>query len=134
MEDGNSNGMTATLERLAAAAEALEKAAERMTEQQIALSAEAQGSVQRIVATVESEREAELARRLEEAEAKIAQLTASAASGRKTLAAGTATMLAKHGVALDSIDAAALDTALHGLSIEQRIAVKAELLRSGLLA
>jgi hypothetical protein len=91
---------------------------------------------------VESAREAELERRLAEAEAKIAELTASAApqsSGRKTLPAAMATMLAKQGVSLDlgasgaSIDAAALDAALSSLGIEQRIAVKSELKRAGLL-
>jgi len=48
-----------------------------------------------------------------------------------------ASMLAKQGVALqsvgDSMEAGAIDAALSSLSIEQRIAVKAELLRAGLL-
>ena len=42
-------------------------------------------------------------------------------------------MLAKQGVVLQSMEAGALDGALSSLSIEQRIAVKAELLRAGLL-
>jgi hypothetical protein len=45
-----------------------------------------------------------------------------------------ATMLAKQGVTVDSFEAGALDTALTSLSLEQRIAVKAQLLRSGLLS
>jgi hypothetical protein len=125
-----------TAERLEAVAEALEQAASRMAERQVEMAAEAQEHVGRIVATVESAREAELERRLAEAEAKIAELTASAepkAAGRKTLPVGMASMLAKQGVTVESMDAGAIDGALSSLSIEQRIAVKAELMRAGLL-
>jgi len=60
-------------------------------------------------------------------------------SGRKTLPSAMTTLLAKQGVSLDalasdSIEAGALDAALASLSIEQRIAVKAQLLRAGLLS
>jgi hypothetical protein len=142
MEDSNVLNLMEATERLEAIAEALEQAASRLTERQVALAAEAEEHVGRIVATVESAREAELERRLAEAEARIAELTASAApqsSGRKTLPASMATMLAKQGVSLDlgasgtSIDAAALDAALSSLGVEQRIAVKSELRRAGLL-
>lgn len=119
--------MNEVIERLVAVARSLEQAAERMLQQQVELAAATEGTVGRIVATVESAREAELARRLEEAEAKIAQLAASA--GRKTISAGTVNMLAKRGVELERVDAGALDAALVGLSVEQRIAVKAELMR-----
>jgi hypothetical protein len=44
------------------------------------------------------------------------------------------TLLAKQGVTIDTIEAGALDAALASLSIEQRIAVKAQLLRAGLLS
>ncbi len=134
--------LTETMERLEAVAEALEQASERIAEQQVALAAEAQQSVGRIVATVATAREAELERRLAEAEQKIAELTAAAApkvTGRVTLPGGMATMLAKQGVTLDvsggfpSMEASAIDGALASLSIEQRIAVKSELLRAGLL-
>ena len=136
--------LTETMERLEAVAEALELAAERIAEQQVALAAEAQQSVGRIVATVETVREAELERRLAEAEQRIAELTAAAAkperpSGRITLPAGMATMLAKQGVALEaggtfaSMEPGVVDGALASLSIEQRIAVKSELMRAGLL-
>ena len=54
-------------------------------------------------------------------------------STRKTLPAGMTELLAKQGVAIDSLDAGALDAALASLSIEQRIAVKAQLLRAGLM-
>jgi len=129
-----------TMERLEAVAAALEQTAERIAEQQAALAAEAQQSVGKIVATVDTAREAELERRLAEAEARIAELTAAAApAGRKTLPSGMATMLAKQGVPLEaggtfaSMEASAIDSALASLSIEQRIAVKAELMRAGLL-
>jgi hypothetical protein len=134
--------LTETMERLEAVADALEQAAERIAEQQVALAAEAQQSVGRIVATVESAREAELERKLAAAESRIAELTANAVpahAGRKTLPAGMAAMLAKQGVPLEaggtfaSMEAGAVDGALASLSIEQRIAVKAELMRAGLL-
>jgi Flp pilus assembly secretin CpaC len=128
-----------TMERLEAVAEALEQTAERISEQQVALAAAAHESVGRIVATVESAREVELEQRLVEAEAKIVELTATAATqsaGRTTLSTGMASMLAKQGVALEagSMQPGAIDGALSSLSIEQRIAVKSELLRAGLLA
>lgn len=131
-------------ERLEAVAEALEEAAVRLAAERVALAAEAQEHVGRIVATVETAREAELERKLAEAEARIAALTASAAvapavGGRKTLPVGMASMLAKQGVSLEvgdgvvALEAGAIDGALASLSIEQRIAVKSELRRAGLL-
>jgi hypothetical protein len=138
MEQSEMVEWTERVERLEAVAAALEQAATRIAEQQSRLEAAQQQSVGPIVATVESEREAELERRLAEAEARIAELTAAAVpAGRKTLPSGMASMLAKQGVALQSVgesmEAGALDGALASLSIEQRIAVKAELLRAGLL-
>jgi hypothetical protein len=123
-----------TVQRLEAVAVTLEQTATRIAEQQVALAAEAQESVGRIIATVDSAREVELERRLEEAEARIVELTATAAPvGRKTLPSGMASMLAKQGLTVESMEAGAIDAALSSLSIEQRIAVKAELLRAGLL-
>ena len=53
---------------------------------------------------------------------------------RKTLSPLVTTLLAKEGVEGDSvIDAPIMEKALAGLSIEQRIAVKAELARAGIL-
>jgi hypothetical protein len=106
--------------RLAAAVELLERAVPRVN-------AEAVGP---IVAMVEGGREAELTERLAEAEKTIAALRASAQTheGRKTL---PVSLLAKQegGAA----DAGALDAALGGLSLEQRIAVKSQLMRAGLV-
>ena len=70
----------------------------------------------------------------------IAELKASAAyvpttvtQGRKTLPVSMANLLAKQGVTVDSMEAGAVDAALVSLSLEQRIAVKAQLMRAGLL-
>jgi UTP-glucose-1-phosphate uridylyltransferase len=142
MEDSNVMDLIETMERLEAVAVALQEAASRIAERQIVSASEAQEHVGRIVATVESPREAELERQLAAADARVLELTAWATphmSGRKTLPVGMATMLAKQGVTLElgasgtSIDASALDGALCSLGIEQRIAVKSELRRAGLL-
>jgi hypothetical protein len=127
--------------RLAAAATLLEKTVAWLEERQAALA----GDVQRIVATVEqsnetSRREQDLERKLAEAELQISELKAQAAhtetrTARKTLPAATAQLLSKQGIdELDRVDAGALDAALEGLSLEQRIAVKAQLMRAGSLA
>jgi chromosome segregation ATPase len=133
IENNEATALETTVARLAAAAGLLEQAMERLNERQ----QNAEATIGRISATVESA----LEERLAAAEAKIAELKAAAtATGpspvtntRKTLPAGMATMLAKQGVTVDSVEAGALDTALTSLSLEQRIAVKAQLLRSGLL-
>jgi hypothetical protein len=126
-------------ERLAAAAGLLEQAVERLAQRQNDFAIDAEASIGRIVATVG--REAELEVKLAAAEAEIAELKAAAASyvpitvtnGRKTLPAAMVNLLAKQGVTVDSVDAGALDAALVNLSLEQRIAVKAQLMRTGLL-
>ena len=105
-------GAEVMMDRLRAAADALEAAADRLAAVELKAS---------------STRESELAERLAEAETTIATLRASQAA-RKTTAATT--LVAKEGVA---IEAGALDTALSSLSLEQRIAVKAQLMRSGFL-
>jgi selenocysteine lyase/cysteine desulfurase len=134
IENNEATALEATVARLAAAAGLLEQAMERLNERQ----QNAEATIGRISATVESA----LEERLAAAEAKIAELMATAANtvpttvtnARKTLPAGMATMLAKQGVTVDSVEAGALDTALTSLSLEQRIAVKAQLLRSGLIS
>ena len=72
-------------------------------------------------------REQELQQKLADAEKTIATLKA---SGRKTTAGGAASLVAKEG---GSMEAGAVDAALGSLSVEQRIAVKAGLLRAGLV-
>ncbi len=132
------NGMADVVERLGAAAAMLEQTLERMEARQSAM----QGEVQRIVATVDQGEpgRSELERKLREAEQQIVELKAQAgqqtarAMGRKTLPAMTASLLSKQGIStLESVDAGALDAAMGSLSIEQRIAVKSELFRAGLM-
>jgi len=129
----------ATVERLTAAAGLLEQAVARLAARQSELAAETEATLGRIVATVEQQREVELEQKLAAAEAKIAELQAagaarsSEASGRRTLPATMTSLLAKQGVTVDSLEAGALDAALASLSVEQRIAVKAQLMRAGLL-
>jgi hypothetical protein len=139
MEIEANDMLSASVEKLNTAANLLEQMVAYF-EQREAASA---GEVQKIVAEVDhgavySEREMELERRLAQAERKIAELSAQeskSASIRKTLPATTTQLLAKQGItSLDSIEAGALDAALTGLSLEQRIAVKAQLFRAGALS
>lgn len=138
MDENNASGMTTEVtERLQAAAERLEKTVVWLEERQAAVT----GDVARIVATVDATadaRQRELERKLEEAEQQIAELkaqAASASSGRKTLPVTTMQLLAKQGIgSVDGLEAGSLDAALTGLSLEQRVAVKAQLIRAGALA
>ena len=124
------------VERLEAATTLLEKALSWLEERQGALS----GEVERITATVEqSRRETELAERLSIAERELEEVKAAGTSSvlnpqRRTVPASTSEMLAKHGVDESPVDVRTLDAALAGLSLEQRIAVKSQLLRAGAIA
>ena len=127
-----------TVDRLTVAASLLEQAVERLAQRQSAFAEDAEASISRIVATVESRREAELEEKLAAAELTIAELqarsvTGAPAAGRKTLPTAMTNLLAKQGVTVDSLEAGSLDAALVSLSVEQRIAVKSQLLRAGLL-
>ena len=122
--------------RLEAAASALEKALAWLEERQGALS----GEVEKISATVEqSHREQELEERLAVAERELAVVKASAVPSvltqlRRTTPAATTELLAKQGIGDGPIELKTLDAALVGLSLEQRIAVKSQLMRSGSLS
>ncbi|HEX4037892.1 MAG TPA: hypothetical protein VHX37_07520 [Acidobacteriaceae bacterium] len=146
MEEQAGEGMTAGMERiearLQAAAATLERAAMLLEERET----ERNGELQKMVAAVETSREQDLEKKLEAAEQQIAELRAQIEtkseagsqpqpkSVRRTLPASTAQFLAKQGISsLESVEAGALDAALDGLSLEQRIAVKAQLLRAGVL-
>jgi hypothetical protein len=119
------------MERLEAATSLLERTITLLEEQQGA------GEVARISATVEqTRRESELHEKLAAAEREIAELKAGAVHSalnplRRTVPALTSEMLAKHGIAEGPVDVRTLDAALAGLSLEQRIAVKSQLLRAG---
>jgi septal ring factor EnvC (AmiA/AmiB activator) len=123
-------------ERLEAATTLLERTLNWLEQRQGALS----GEVERISATVEqSRREVELAERLAAVEKELSELKASASVPvvnplRRTMPAATAEMLAKHGLAEGPVNVRTLDAALAGLSLEQRIAVKTQLLRAGAIA
>jgi uncharacterized protein involved in exopolysaccharide biosynthesis len=123
-------------ERLEAATTLLERTLNWLEERQSALT----GEVERISATVEqSRREAELVEKLAAAERELAELKAAAAQSvvsplRRTVPAATSEMLAKHGIGEGPVDVRTLDAALTGLSLEQRIAVKTQLLRAGSIA
>jgi alanyl-tRNA synthetase len=154
MESQAGEGMgalSAGLERIEARLEATATLFERA----MALLEERESEVRRIVAAVDTNQdvssESGLESKLAAAEQQIAELKAQIAvqtearsaaeskaassSPRRTLPAATTQFLAKQGIAtVDSLEAGALDAALDGLSLEQRIAVKAQLLRAGVLA
>ena len=123
-------------ERLEAATTLLERTLNWLEERQGVLS----GEVEKIYATVEqSRRETELAEKLAAAERELAEIKAASAPNavnplRRTMPAATAEMLAKHGIGEGPVDVHALDAALSGLSLEQRIAVKTQLLRAGAIS
>jgi hypothetical protein len=126
-------------ERLEAATTLLEKTLAWLEERGAAATA-LQGDVERISAAVEqSRREVELADKLAAAERELAELKAWAPPAaltplRRTVPAAASEMLAKHGIADGPVDVRTLDAALAGLSLEQRIAVKSQLLRAGAIA
>ena len=126
-------------ERLEAATNLLHKTLDCLEERMAAASA-LSGEIERISATVEqNRREEDLAARLAATERELAELKAAASPAplhpaRKTVPAATSEMLAKHGIAEGPVDVRTLDAALAGLSLEQRIAVKTQLLRAGAIA
>lgn len=127
--------LSESMERLSAATSLLEKTVNWLEQREVSMT----GELLKITAAVEEKPrpEQELERKLAVAEQQIAELRAAAAQGvtaRKTVPAATAQLLAKQGITtLDSVEAGALDVALTGLSIEQRIAVKSQLMRAGAL-
>jgi predicted RNase H-like nuclease (RuvC/YqgF family) len=127
--------LMATAERLASAAESLDRVLGRLDSQQEALNAK----VDRIVAAVDeapaSDASArQLQERVSELEKSNADLKAQAARMvRKTLPPMVSAILAKSGEQGETIEKGALDKSLQSLSVEQRIAVKAELARAGMI-
>jgi len=133
--------LMATAERLATAAESLDRVLGRLDAQQEALNAK----VDRIVASVDEREEIEasssdttrqLQERVAELEKSNNELKAQASRmARKTLPPMVSTILAKNGMEAsgEQIDKGVLDKTLQSLSVEQRIAVKAELARAGMI-
>ena len=127
--------MAATAERLASAAEALDRVLGRLDAQQEALNAK----VDRIVAAIEEQPQGadnqELAEQVSALQKANDELRAQAARlSRKTRTPLITALLGKHEPESgEKLEVAVLDKTLQPLSIEQRIAVKAEMARAGLL-
>jgi hypothetical protein len=131
--------------RLAAASEALEQTIARLDAQHNELTTK----IDRMVAAVDDtaerktleERVSELIGKKEELEKQNADLKAqavratSSANMRKTLPPIVSALLAKNGLdASDKFEVSALDKILAPLSVEQRIAVKGEMARAGVIS
>lgn len=146
MSDEIVQQLMATAERLASAAESLDRVLGRLDSQQDALNAK----VDRIVAAVDdrasyepANRESatnevtrQLQERVSELEKSNTDLKAQAARMvRKTLPPMVSAILAKGGsdTGGEKIEKGVLDKTLQSLSVEQRIAVKAELARAGMI-
>ena len=135
--------MMAAAERLAAATETLDRVLGKLDAQQEMLNAK----VDRIVAAVEesitqtSERrqdgrelEPNLQQRVVELEKSNAELKAQASRmARKTLSPVVSALIGKNEIEGERLDPAVLNKTLAALSVEQRIAVKAELARAGMI-
>ncbi len=133
--------LMATADRLATAAESLDRVLGRLDAQQEALNAK----VDRIVASVDESASDEsgnddatrqLQERVAELEKSNSDLKAQAARmARKTLPPMVSAILAKNGSETggEKIEKGVLDKTLQSLSVEQRIAVKAELARAGMI-
>jgi ABC-type transporter Mla subunit MlaD len=135
MDEEMAGQLAATAQRLASAAETLDRVLGRLDAQQEALNAK----VDRIVAAVEegsgdAEDPQRLQARVAELEKSNQELKAQAARlARKTLPPLVTSLLSKNGGDVDHFDGALLDKTLQPLSVEQRIAVKAEMARAGMI-
>lgn len=139
MNEEMTQQLAATAERLANAAETLDRVLLKLDSQQEALNAK----VDRIVAAVEErpvasndpDRTHKLEQRVAELEKANTELKAQAVRmGRKTLSPLVTALLTKSGTEPgDRLDPAVVNKTLQALSIEQRIAVKAEMARAGII-
>ncbi len=134
--------MMAAAERLAAATETLDRVLGKLDAQQEMLNAK----VDRIVAAVEEnvtqtpERPqaegtgTDLQHRVVQLEKSNADLKAQASRmARKTLSPVVSALIGKNEIEGERLDPAVLNKTLAALSVEQRIAVKAELARAGMI-
>lgn len=118
------------IERVAAAAVAVSALLERVEAQQEEFAAK----IEKIVAAVEGEPELRARIGALEQENESLREQARAPHARKTLPALAQALLAKIGAeGKDGIEAAALEAALRSLPVEQRIAVKSQLARAGMI-
>jgi predicted RNase H-like nuclease (RuvC/YqgF family) len=143
MDAETTQQLVATAARLASAAESLDRVLEKLDAQQAALNAK----VDRIAAAVEErvsdasettdetnwprklkERIAELEKTNNDLKGQAARLA------RKTLSPLVTALLSKSSVEVgERLDPGLLDKTLQSLSVEQRIAVKAEMARAGMI-
>jgi len=133
--------MMAVAERLASATETLDRVLGKLDAQQEMLNAK----VERIVAAVEesvtqsSERQtkdagSELQQRVVQLEKSNADLKAQASRMvRKTLSPVVSALIGKNEIDGERLDPAVLNKTLAALSVEQRVAVKSELARAGMI-
>ncbi len=133
--------MMAAAERLASATETLDRVLGKLDAQQEMLNAK----VDRIVAAVEESvtqterRQTEITgtdmqQRVAQLEKSNADLKAQASRmARKTLSPVVSALIGKNEVEGERLDPAVLNKTLSALSVEQRIAVKAELARAGMI-
>jgi len=144
MTQTQSDELINVTQRMASAADALSESITRLNAQHEELSVR----VDKIVAALETggdeddeaillkSRVAELEAANADLREKAAKLNTGtiAANGRKTLPPLVTSLLAKSGVEVtDQMDTAALDAAMAPLSIEQRIAVKSQMAKAGLI-
>jgi hypothetical protein len=142
MDEMITQQMIAAADRMANAAETFDRLLDRVDAQYQSLSLK----VDRIVAAIEESEETEgesgeetpttsLQDRVKELERTNADLKAQAGRlGRKTLPAMVSAVLGKHDIeAGERVDASAIEKSLQALSVEQRIAVKAEMARAGII-
>jgi len=134
--------MMAAAERLAAATETLDRVLGKLDAQQEMLNAK----VDRIVAAVEEsvtqtskrhetvETGADLQQRVVQLEKSNANLKAQASRmARKTLSPVVSALIGKNEIEGERLDPGVLNKTLAALSVEQRIAVKGELARAGMI-
>ena len=143
MDTETTQQLLATAERLASAAETLDLVLEKLDAQHAALNAK----VDRIAAAVEERGsdvsdytdEANWPRRLKDRIAELEKANSdlkgqAARLTRKTLSPLVTALLSKNSVeAGEKLDSGLLDKTLQTLSVEQRIAVKAEMARAGMI-
>ncbi len=133
--------MVIAAERLAAASETLDRVLGKLDAQQEVLNAK----VDRIVAAVEESisqfdkqssgaEGTEVQKRVDQLEKSNAELKAQASRMvRKTLSPVVSALIGKNAIDSERFDEGMLNKTLSTLSVEQRIAVKAELARAGMI-
>ena len=142
MDEVIAQQITAAADRMASEAETFDRVLERLDSQYQSLSLK----VDRIVAAIEEGEDAEdagdmeasvgeLQTRVAELERTNTELRANASRlARKTLPALVSAVLGKNDLeAGERLDAGVLEKSLQALSVEQRIAVKAEMARAGII-